>query len=161
MIKKYKKAFSMVTAVFTIVIMSSLTAMIMNTTSKTVKSTTLQYQKEQAALLARSYTELALLYVSGYDRTGGNCLQTINAQYGANNEYNIQVEIQYIGGAVTNLTGCISTTIIPQTTGKNFDQTLSIVVDVYVRYKDYDDPSALPANGDRNITFHKRTLQRI
>ena len=60
---KHKKAFSMVTAVFVIFIMSSVTMLIMNVTNKTVKATTKQYQKEQAQLLARSYTELAILYI--------------------------------------------------------------------------------------------------
>ena len=156
--KQFKRAFSMVTAIFTIVIMASLTALIMNVTGKTIKETTMQYQKEQATLLARSYTELALLYVSGFDRTLGDCLQTLNGTYGANDEYNIQVEISYLRGQSTDaLTSCPASRVqdIPNTTASPLDRTLSIFVDVFVRYKDYDDPS------DRNITFYKRTLQRI
>ncbi len=65
--KKMRRAFSMVTAIFVIFIMSSITALIMGVTSKTLKATTQQYQKEQASLLARSYTELAMLYVLNYD----------------------------------------------------------------------------------------------
>ena len=154
---KHKKAFSMVTAIFTLIIMSSLTAMIMSVTGRTIKETTQQYQKEQATLLARSYTELAILYVSSYDRTSGGCIETITGQYGANDEYNIQVEIQYLGGTITNLGGCplSRVEIIPETPGSELDRTLSIIVNVFIRYKDYDDPS------NRNITFHRRTLQRI
>ena len=81
---KSKKAFSMVTAIFVIVIMASVSALIMNVSGKTVKATTQQFQKEQAQLLARSYTELAILYIINYDRSAGNnCLETITDHFGA------------------------------------------------------------------------------
>ena len=80
---KTKKAFSMITAIFVIVIMSAVTALIMNVTGKTLKETTQQYQKEQAALLARSYTELAIWQVLNYDRTvTPDCLTTFNRHFG-------------------------------------------------------------------------------
>jgi type II secretory pathway pseudopilin PulG len=156
---KSKKAFSMMLAIATIVIMGTLTTLIMNVAGKTMKATTQQYQKEQATLLARSYTELALLYVSSYDRSAsGDCLQTIVGDYGEpNNLYKIQTEIRYIGKA-SELVGCGRT--IPTTPlfnkGTGFDETMSIIVDVYIRYKDFDDLTT-----DRNVTFHRRTLQKL
>ncbi len=166
--RKNKKAFSMVTAIFVIVIMATLSSSIMGLTGKTVKATTHQYQKEQAQLLARSYTELAIFYVIHYDRTATNdCLETITDHFGAtgNSGYDIDINIKYLGND-TLLNGC-SKTISPNgavgTTATWIDavakgginSTISLVIDTYVRYKDFDDPS------DRNITFHRRTLQRL
>lgn len=153
---KSKKAFSMVTAIVTIVIMASLTALIMGVTGKTIKATTQQYQKEQASLLARSYTELALLYVSSYDRiTNANCMENISAHFGPTypNGYDIETKIHYIGQE-SSLTGCgTAITKLNGTTG--FDNTMSIIIDVYVHYRDLDDPL------NRNITFHRRSLQKL
>jgi hypothetical protein len=162
---KYKKAFSMVTAIFVIFVMSSVTMLIMNVTGKTVKATTNQYRKEQAQLLARSYTELAIMYVIHYDRSiNSDCIESITDHFGnSSNEYNISVNIKYIGND-TLLSGCekiidmsgnvgISPTWTETTTG--FYTTVSLVIDTFVSYKDFDDPS------DRNITFHRRTLQKL
>jgi len=161
--KKNRKAFSMVTAIIVMILMASLTAMIMNVTGKTIKSTTLQYQKEQAQVLTRSYTELALLYILNYDRTqvGHSCLKTINASFGeADNLYTIKMEIRYIANNDITLfpNGCarnISPTWNVASPFLNIDQSISVIIDTYVNYKDFDDPS------DRNITVHRRTLQKL
>ncbi len=170
---KNKKAFSMITAIFVIVIMATVTALIMNVTGKTVKATTQQYQKEQAALLARSYTELALLYVLHYDRsTNGNCLEQITDTFGAKSGfsgYNIKITIKYIGNDDL-LNGCSKTILNNGSIGTanhttdtatwsnestGFDKTISLMIDTYITYKDFDDPS------NRDITFHRRTLQKL
>ena len=165
---KSKKAFSMITAIFVIVIMATVTALIMNVTGKTVKATTQQYQKEQAALLARSYTELAILYVMHYDRSL-NCLEQINDHFGdTTNGYNIRVNIKYLGND-TLLSECNNTiesdgafdlnnkksTWTDNGLGTGINNTISLIVDTYITYKDFDDPS------NRDITFHRRTLQKL
>ncbi len=157
--RKFKRAFSMVTAIFVIFIMSSITALIMNVSSKTIKSTTTQYQKEQAMLLARSYTELAVLYVIHYDRvSNNNCLEQINGVFGdPNNLYKIRVDIKYIGNS-DSLPNC-SKNITPTWSVANptgFDSSISLVIDTYISYKDFDD-----LTNDRNITLHRRTVQVI
>jgi type II secretory pathway pseudopilin PulG len=160
MIVQTKKAFSMVTAIFVIVIMASLTSLIMNVTGKTIKETTQQYQKEQAALLARSYTEQALLYALHYDRaSNSNCVNQINATFGpAENLYSIQTNIQYLSN--TNQLPVACTQINNDAWNDNgtagFNSTVSLIIDVYISYKDFDDP-----NSDRNITFYRRTLQKL
>jgi len=165
-IKKTKKAFSMITAIFVIVLMAFITSMIMNVTGKTVKATTLQYQKEQATLLARSYTELAIMYALYYDRNAtvlGSCLETIKDHFGAASPdgYEIEMQLHYVGNS-TLLKGCNKTlSPLSGTTGtwtetaNGFDRTISLMVDTYITYKDYDDPS------DRNITYHRKTLQKL
>jgi type II secretory pathway pseudopilin PulG len=161
---KHKKAFSMVTAIFVIVIMASISAMIMNVTGKTLKATTSQYQKEQATLLARSYTELAILYVLYYDRnSSSDCLETLSDHFGASSPagYDVNIALHYIGNDVL-LNGCTKTlSPIPSTSGTwagtipGFDTTVSLMVDTYISYKDFDDPS------NRDITYHRRTLQKL
>ncbi|HIM93818.1 MAG TPA: type II secretion system protein [Campylobacterales bacterium] len=166
-IKQTKKAFSMITAIFVIVIMATVSALIMNVSGKTVKATTQQYQKEQAALLARSYTELAILYVMHYDRTAGDCLQTITDHFGAagDNGYDITMNIKYIGNDDL-LANCVATNIDMNgnlsggatwvdNTQSGFNKSISLVIDTFITYKDFDDPS------NRDITFHRRTLQKL
>jgi len=171
--KKTKKAFSMITAIFVIVIMATVTSLIMNVTGKTIKATTQQYQKEQAGILARSYTELAILRALYYDRASGSCLETITDHFGAtgDNGYNIKINIKYIGNDKL-LNGCAKTILANGTLGKASDanntatwvdngsiyginKTISLIIDTYITYKDFDDPS------NRNITFHRRTLQKL
>jgi len=145
----------MITAIVTIVIMATLTSLIMSVTGKTMKATTQQYQKEQAALLARSYTELALLYVSGYNRTGGSCMEHITAHFGPAypQGYDITTNIQYIGKE-SELIGCGA--VVSKLNGAaSFYETMSIIVDIYVKYRDLDDPL------NRDITFHRRSLQKL
>jgi type II secretory pathway pseudopilin PulG len=161
---KYKKAFSMVTAIFVIFVMSSVTMLIMNVTGKTVKATTNQYRKEQAQLLARSYTELAIMYVIHYDRSS-DCIESITDHFGNNsNEYNISINIKYIGNdtllnsecnKIINMSGNVGNSPTWTETTTGFYTTVSLVIDTFVTYKDFDDPS------DRNITFHRRTLQKL
>ena len=166
-----KKAFSMVTAIFTIVIMASLTSLIMNVTGKTIKETTAQYQKEQASLLARSYTELAILYALHRDRAVNGCINTINAQFGElGNLYDITVNIQYAGntGNVPTATcdiigGGANGGSWPPNGDLSFDSTVSLLIDVYIFYKDIDHPLNNDADTTNDIskTFHRRTVQRL
>ncbi len=172
---KHKKAFSMITAIFVIVIMATVSSLIMNISGKTIKATTQQYQKEQAALLARSYTELAILYAIHYDRsTNGDCLESITDHFGAagNDGYDIRINIKYIGND-TLLDGCTKTILANGTIGTASDitdtatwidndtingginNTISLVIDTYITYRDFDDPN------HRDITFHRRTLQKL
>jgi len=159
---KHKKAFSMITAIFVIVIMASLTSLIMNVTGKTIKETTQQYQKEQAQLLARSYTELAILKVIDSNRTAtvpnpNPCVERILDHFGevAPNGYDIDIRIKYIG-TNSELTDCSASNVITTLNGiTGFDRTISLVIDTYIKYRDFDDPT------NKDITFHRRTLQKL
>jgi len=154
-----KKAFSMITAIFVIVVMATVTSLIMNVTGKTVKETTQQYQKEQAALLARSYTEQAMLYALHYDRVAnGDCINTINATFGdgvSSQVYTIQTNLQYVSNTTQLPGSCNVLNYLPNTGGAGFNATVSVIIDVYVTYTNLDD--AL----NRPITFHRRTLQKL
>jgi len=163
---KKRKAFSMITAIFVIVLMASISALIMNVSGKTIKATTLQYQKEQASILARSYTELAIMYVLYYDRNstvGGDCIETINDHFGDPfpNGYEININLHYIGNGEL-LNGCTKT-LSPiagtegtwSNTDSGFYTTVSLMIDTYISYKDFDNPS------NKDITYYRRTIQKL
>ena len=148
-----RKAFSMITAIVVIVLMATVAMLIMNLSGKLVKETTAQYQREQAVLLAKSYTEYAVMAVTANDRSPGNCLSTINGTF---NGYSARIHIAYIGTSAVigscagtrKLNEAVTTTSTP----------LTIIVDAYIDYDDLDNPSV---SGVPNITYHRRTIQKI
>ena len=155
-----RKAFSMVTAIVVIVLMATVAILVMSISGKIVKETTAQYQEEQAALLANSYTEYAVMAVTANDRnTTAKCLITIKGTTGdattadPKNGYRIRTHISYIG---TNaMVGSCTATRILSSTVATSSTPLTIIVDAYVDYKDLDN-SAGP-----NMTYHRRTVQKI
>ena len=159
-----RSAFSMLTAIIVIVIMATVAILIMNISGKIVKETTSQFQREQAMLLSKSYTEYAIMAVMSNDRNGtGNCLRDIDGQIKIDdssavtvangNGYRIRVRISYIGSNA-EVASCAATRVLSNSI-VNTDTPLNIIVDTYVDYKD-------PDNTDRPwVTYHKRTLQKI
>jgi len=135
------------TIIIVIVLMSSVALFILNISGKMVKETTTQYQREQAILLSKSYTEYAMMAVMGNEHNSTNCLNTIHGTY---QDYKITVELSYIGrdldaSCSRRLANDVNTSGSP----------LNIIVDTFVRYPDYDHPD------DLNMTYYKRTLQKI
>jgi len=156
-LQSYRKAFSLLVAIVIIVIMSSVAMLVTTLSGKMVRSTTSQYQKEQAALLAKSYTELAIMAVSANDRINHSCLTDIDANNvlgsSSNNGkgYRVRTRISYIGN---NLGNCTGVRVFSNSVATEASQ-LHIIVDVYVEYKEPDNPNA------QWITYHRRTLQKI
>jgi len=149
-----KKAFSMLTAIVIIVLMSSVAVFVMNISGKIVKSTTAQYQNEQAELYAKSYTEYAILAVTGNDRAT-KCLSTINGTIGtpsSGNGYVIQTEIAYIGPSSV-IGNCAGTRKL-STNVTSVETPLTVVIDVYVKYRD-------PDNTAQRRIVHRRSIQKI
>lgn len=173
-----RKAFSLITAIFIIVLMSTLALFILNLSAKVTKETTAQYYQEQAALLARSYTELAVMAVINHDRNStNNCVENINGEVNGikpgetptgsvtdGSGYDVETRIYYLGNTLPcsssrELTdsaahsGTTITTNYGDVTGAA-DALAAIIVDVYVRYRD-------PGNLSNWVTFHRRSLQKI
>ncbi|GIU00810.1 hypothetical protein TSL6_13160 [Sulfurovum sp. TSL6] len=152
-----RKAFSMLTAIFIIVLMATVAAFIMNLSGKMVKGTTAQFQHEQSVLLAKSYTEYAIMAVTANEHNTSTCLNNISGGYGdiggGNYLYNIDVNISYIGD--TNLHANCRTLSNSVVATKS---PLNIIVDVFVKYKDLDHPAG--ANTP-DTTYHRRSLQKI
>lgn len=158
MMIKQRAAFSLITAIFVIVLMSTVAVYIFNLSGKMIKGTTTQFQREQAMLYAKSYTEYALMSVMANDRntTGVNCLYTINSNIGSDpsngNGYRARVHLQYIGSTLE--VGTCGGRILSQAVTTELTP-LTVMIDVYIDYKDLDD-----INGQWR-TYHKRSLQKI
>ena len=153
-----REAFSMITAIFVILIMASVAAFVLNLSGKIVKSTTTQYQHEQAELYAKSYTEYAILAVTGHNRSSG-CLEDINGSIGSpstGNGYQIHTHIAYIvnGNELTTFT-CNDPARILSTNVTEPSTPMSILIDAYVDFKDPDNPSG------PWLTVHRRSIQKI
>ena len=160
MIYRQRKAFSMITAIFVIVIMATVTALVMGTAGKIVQDTTSQYQKEQAILWAKSYTELAVITVMSNDRNGtGNCIRDIDADIDNPDDgegYRVRTRISFIGNA-GEVGSCAPTRTFSNSV-LTVESPLNIIVDVYVEYRDLSHPNV---NSSPWITYHRRTLQKI
>jgi len=143
-----------------VIMMATVAAFVLSLSGKIIKSTTAQYQREQAMLLAKSYTEYAVLAVMSNDRNGtGNCLKTIHGTIGTSpntgNGYRATVQINYIGN-LQEVGNCGGTDNRILSSGvMNTKSPLSIIVDTYIDYKDIDNATAAW------LTYHKRTLQKI
>ncbi len=151
-----RPAFSMITAIFVIVVMASIGAFILNLSGKMVQETSAQYRHEQAILYAKSYTEFAIMAA-----TAKSCVKKISANVdGDQNQvkqgqgYRVEVFVHYIGGCDANT----STLTYPNSRAN------VLRVDTYVRYRDPDDPrslSSIPWSSNHGITYHRRTIQRL
>jgi hypothetical protein len=153
-----RKAFSMVTAIFVILILATISVLVLNTAGQITQNTTLQYRQEQAALLAKSYTEFAIMSVLNHDKTAGigSCVENINSGNilgGAN--YSARVAIYYIGNNLPCTAGNIlNTTPITQNLAVGVPYSPDVIIDVFVSYTDSLNPA-------KNITYHRRSLQKI
>ena len=153
-----KRAFSLLVAIFTILLLSLVATYIFYASSIISKSGGLQYQREQAIILARSYTEYAVMAIEGNNRAI-SCTQEINADIGTPNNgqgYRIKVLISYIGNQ-KYLNKC--TNKIAQLNNSDPD-TLTAIIDVYVQYKDSQHPDINNTNTPWQ-TYHRRSIQKI
>jgi len=172
-----REAFSLTVAIAVMIIMATVGVLVMDTSGKIVRATTTQYQKEQAAILAKSYTELAVLGVMSHDRNATtDCLEDISGIAGADQAsvdkgegYQVDVKIFYMGsnGNVQNCSGDPGDAN-SRTYDNNIstpDSSLYIIVDTYVKYRDPDAAAVLSTAGSSHtapwITYHRRTLQKI
>lgn len=151
-----RKAFSLITSLVIIVLMAIVAVFVMNLGGKIVKSTVNQYQHEQAELYAKSYTEYAILAVTGNDR-GTDCVENISGTIGTpttGNGYRVRTRIAYITNATVNTSNCSGTRVL-STAVTETTTPLTIIVDAYVDFKDPDN-SAGPW-----MTVHRRSVQKI
>lgn len=159
MIKSHREAFSMMMAILIIVMMSTLSLLVMNLSAKMLQNTTTQYQREQAMLLAKSYTEFAIMSIMTNSNRAISCTNSISGEVGADGSsdigegYMVRVRISYIGNiGVANCTNVMASNVVTPSS------SLNAMIDVFVDYKDINHPDV--ANSQW-ITYHKRTLQKI
>jgi len=158
---KTRQAFSMITAIFVILLIATLGAFIMNLSGKMVQATTSQYKKEQAILYAKSYTEFAIMAASSE-----RCVNTITANLDGNatavrrgDGYYVEIRVQYLGAG----SPCGNNVGLGNIAdARAIDKV--ILIDTYVRYRD---PASIGARTDTSwaddpgITYYRRTLQRL
>jgi hypothetical protein len=175
-----RKAFSMVTAIVVIVMMATIAILVLDTANKITTETTAQYRHEQSMLLAKSYTEFAILAIQESNMTSGapnTCLRTITANINSLNGianangvakgegYYVEVKIQYIGLAASINCGAVVSgfgSLGNLATSTSSD--VSAMIDVYVQYHDLDVVAKLGGTAistDPWVTYHRRTLQRL
>lgn len=154
---KMRKAFSMITAIFVILILSTIAMLTLSMIASTAQSTTMQYRKEQAQLYAKSYTELAIMSITEYDRVANNgCVNIVNGDigdYGSGAGYRVDTTISYIGG--TGVPVACNKPANPDVASFAANNTVAAaIIDVYVSYLD-------TATSPNPIVYHRRTLQKI
>ena len=159
-----RKAFSMITAIFVILLMASVAIFILNLSGKIVKGTTAQFQREQSMLLAKSYTEYAIMAVTANEHKLGTCLNSITGGFGDDGTgadlYTVNVAISYIGNGDLHANCNLARSIAPlSNTVQTIDSPLNIIVDVSVSYKVFDHPAGAAAAP--SITYRRRSLQKI
>ncbi len=161
MFTKKRKAFSMITAIFVILLMATVGGLIMNLSGKMVQETTSQYRKEQSILYAKSYTELAIMAA-----TAKTCVKKITGSAGAlpanvlkGQGYYVEVYLQYVGNNST----CTNKLTTGNILNPNSKEAI-VLIDTYVHYRDPEHPNAINAvawSADSGISYHRRTLQRL
>jgi len=161
------KAFSMITAIFVIILMGTVSVYVLNLAGKMTRETTAQYQNEQAILYAKSYTEFAIMAANTRD-----CINKITSFIGSSQQavyegkgYLIEVDVQYIGNEFFGAIGC-------NTLGGDIRDSQSeggiILIDTSVKYRDLDIVDVFKNDGNTVnktnlpwITYHRRSLQRL
>ncbi len=132
---KMRSAFSMITAIFVILLLATISVLMLNMGASTANNTVVQYRTEQSALYAKSFTELAILRAT----------QTADRTTVTKTDYVGSVDL-YNNGAGYEVT----------TTRTFVDGASNMMVDVYVRYRNPIDPANAPIT-----TYFRRTLQKL
>lgn len=169
-----RKAFSLLTAIVVIVLMAGVTSAVMNLSGKVTKETSTQYRKEQAILLAKSYTEFAILAIQGHDMLANGCLRRVNglvnniipgspANANAGTGYRVSVRLQYIGLPIAIRNKYPNNLSLDNGGANGFSLTpnTSVLIDVNVRYRDIEFVDSNSGNRAQEIHYNRRTLQRL
>jgi len=163
----HRSAFSMITAIFMILILATIGGFIMNLSGKIIQETTIQYRKEQAILYAKSYTEFAIMAASSTQ-----CTKKITAyldgtpsEVKAGKGYYVVVYMYYIGKLdPPSAKPCTNRLHRSSILGDISARNNIIVINTYVHYRDPDSIEAkakVPWGTNSGITYFRRTTQRL
>lgn len=142
-----RRGFTLLSAIFLMVLVATLMMLAYSLSSQTKKQTADIYMQEQAQLLARSATEFALLAISGHDNTA-DCIEQIDLQYPQGSPvYEINMTLYYIGNGLPCNTGHILDNAIATAESNG-----TVLIDTAISYTD-------PATNER-VKFHRRTIQK-
>ncbi len=145
-----RRGIAMIMAIAVIVILGTIMALTLALSSDTTKRTVDNYIHEQAILLTRSATELAILEISGTSLANFCNLTTLNAVYpsdDSNKIFDINTSIHYIGFNCSTNADYIASINTPESNG-------TILIDVIVTSSD-------DLGLTEPIRYHRRTLQKL
>jgi len=99
-------------AIMIILIVSGIMMIALKYSSISAKHTADTYVREQAELFLNSAVEIAMLQISGYDRSGGDCLENVHIESpGAHFVADVTMEKYYLfSGTCSNVTTEVVTT---------------------------------------------------
>ena len=140
-----KRGFGIITAIVLLVLIATVGAMIISIATMNSKKATDDYLRVQAEMLARSATEFAVMRIQGFDRGGGNCLETVTITA---DPFIAKATINYLfdGATSTLCANRLATNVADP------DLNGMAIIDVVVTTKD--------GTTTEPIRIHKRTLQK-
>ncbi len=143
-----KQGFSLLTAIIFLVVVATISMLALSLSTQSAKTTTDDYLKVQAELLAKSGTEFALLAMSGHNYSS-NCLENIVIKYPNNTYYThkVNISISYIG---SNLP-CSASHILSNNISTS-DSNRTVIIDTIV--------TTNPTISTEQIRIHRRTIQK-
>ncbi len=149
-----RRAFGLIQALIVIVLVGGLLVIAMKYASITTKQTADLYVKERGELFMDEAVEITLLAISGFDRSTGNCLKTLNIlSEDKRFEANVTVKKYYLYNGLDNdgsvLNNCDRVQAI-----QTEDSHGMVELEVSVQTTD------VARNKDKDIRLLRRTLQR-
>ena len=142
-----RRGFTLLSAIFLMVLVATLMALAFSLSSQTKKQTGDIYMQEQAQLLARSATEFALLAISGHDNRI-DCIEQINMRYPKGSPiYDINMTLYYIGNALL----CNGSHLLDNNIATD-ESNGTVMIDTFDSYTRPDT--------NESVRFHRRTIQK-
>lgn len=149
-----KKGFSLIMAIFFLVMIATLGMMALSFSNKTAKQTVDLYLREQAELYAKSATDLTVLAMQRNNYTA-NCINTLTFNFDAS--FVANVNILYLDSAMGT---CPAASRSADTTTYAIRNAAALgnrgdniaIIDVAV--------STAPGVSPEPIRYHRRTIQR-
>ncbi len=141
-----RSGFTLLSAIFLMVLIAVLMMLTLSLSSQTTKQTSDLFLREQAQLLAKSSTELALMAISAHDNTV-DCINELNLHYaGVGTGYDINMKLFYIGNGMPAACNTLHNAIATA------DSNGTVLIDTTVTYRD--------AETNETVRFHRRTIQK-
>ncbi len=137
-----RPAFTLLSAIFLMVLIAVLLMLSLSLSSQTVKQTGDLYLREQAQLLAKSSTEFALLAISGHNNKT-NCINSISLSY---QNFSINMRLRYLGSGLPAACNTLGAPIVTK------ESNGTVMIDTIVSYTD-------PVTSEQ-VRFHRRTMQK-
>lgn len=149
-----KRGFGLITAIIIVVAVSIVGVIMIERSNDSVQKTSDTILRTQAELLSESAIEFALLRIRGFDRSSGNCLESLDINASI---FDINMTMWYIFDeyAPTNCNNVLNFTTKPATTNIEDDANGTVIIDVMVRAK-----QGIFFDTNETIILHKRSTQQ-